>query len=53
MGDRCECEREWLFVPICQPYDELVTCPGCTPPTAKCQLELAPDPCDPENDKQL
>ena len=23
--------REWLFVPICQPYDKLVTYPGCTP----------------------
>ena len=28
---RCECECGWLFVSVCQPCDELATCPGCTP----------------------
>ncbi len=28
-GDRrCECEREWLLVSVCQPCDELETCAG-------------------------
>ncbi len=30
---RCECECDWLFVSICQPCDELATCPVCTPPS--------------------
>ncbi len=31
---RCERECEWLFVSICQPCDELATCPRCAPPSS-------------------
>lgn len=27
----CRCERGWLFVSLCQPCDETVTCPMCDP----------------------
>ena len=26
---RCACEPEWLFVHVCQPYNELAAYPGC------------------------
>ena len=42
-----------LFVSGCQPCYELATCPGCTPPLAKSQLESVPAPCDHQQDKQL
>ncbi len=28
---RCECDCKWLFVSICQAYNELATCPGWIP----------------------
>lgn len=30
---------------VCRPCDGLVTCPGCVPPLAQCQLKLASGPC--------
>ena len=33
MSRRCECEREWLSVSMCQPCDSLAICPGCTRPS--------------------
>ncbi len=36
---RCECEREKLFVSICQPCEELVSCPGWTSPSLSVSWE--------------
>lgn len=33
-----------LYVPFCQPCDEIRTCSGCTPPVAHCQLRSTPVP---------
>lgn len=44
IANRCEYERQWLFLFVCQPSNKLVTCPGCTLPLDQRQLGLAPVP---------
>ena len=41
------------LVTICQPCDELATCPVSNPLPAQCQLGSAPDSRHPEKDKRL
>lgn len=47
----CECECEQFVVPMCQPCDELATCPGCTQPSPSVSWDLLISPCGPEKDK--
>ena len=46
-------ECEWLFFLICQPCDEQMTYPGCTPPLAPMSAGISSSPPDPEKDKRL
>ncbi len=41
---RCECEHQWLFVSLCQPFDGLAAHPGWTPSFDQCQMGLTSAP---------